>query len=91
MTAAEKPPLVIEWGKAVILLAVVVSATVLAVIGVVSGDAAIGVLLIILGYVAGNGRVAARQHLPSPLIGVQPEPDDGRRSQPPIDPTVSRP
>lgn len=65
----------IDWGKLIVLLAALGSTTALAVAGVIDGEPVVGLLTLVVGYVAGNGNLAARGKPPSPLVSrvVRPE------------------
>lgn len=57
-----------DWGKLALLMTAILSATLLAIVGKVSGEAAIGVTLYVAGYVTGNGVLARRRQAPSTVL-----------------------
>lgn len=57
-----------DYGKLLVMLAVIVSVTVLALADKVSGNTAAAAVIGVLGYVAGNGVTALRRQPPSPVV-----------------------
>lgn len=60
--------------KLLVLLVTIVGAVVLLALGRVSEAAGVGIITYALGYLSGNGRLAARGGRPEPTIGT-PAPD----------------
>lgn len=57
-----------DWGKFGVLLASIVAAGALAALDRVSGEAALGVIIYVSGYVTGNGVLARRRQAPSTVL-----------------------
>lgn len=57
-----------DHGKLIMLLAILVAVTVLALAGVLDADSVKLVLATELGYITGNGVLAKRKQTPSPVI-----------------------
>lgn len=70
-------PALNDWGKLVLLLTIVLASALLAGVGRISGEAALGVFLYVGGYVTGNGVLARKRQAPSTLLAPKLElPDD---------------
>lgn len=65
--------LYVDWGKLATLFMINVTTAVLAVLEVIDGGVATGVIMATLGYVVGNGRQAARGLSPQPVLGARPK------------------
>lgn len=57
-----------DYGKLIVILAILTAMTTLAAFGRVSADSAVAMYLVVLGYVTGNGVLALRRRPPSPLV-----------------------
>lgn len=62
-----------DWGKAGLLLACMASAVLLAVLGLIAGEAALGVIVYVAGYLTGNGVLARRREAPSTVLAPKLE------------------
>lgn len=60
--------MIADWGKLGLLAFIVLVTAVLGAIHVLDGAATMGVLLIILGYLTGNGVLARSKSAPSPVL-----------------------
>lgn len=68
MIAVSSSVTVNDWGKFALLLTAIAATTLLAAVGKVSGEAAVGVILYVSGYVTGNGVLARRRQAPSTVL-----------------------
>lgn len=62
-----------DLGKLGLLAGIVAAATLLAMVGRISGDAALGVLIYVAGYLTGNGVLARRRQAPSTALAPRLE------------------
>lgn len=62
----------VEWGKLLVLLCGIVGGVVLLVTGAVTESAGVGIIMAVLGYVTGNGRLASKGEQSVPAIGARP-------------------
>lgn len=67
----------VDWGKLVTFLLAIGASCALAIAGKIDGTAAMSVVLMITGYVCGNGRLAAKGGTPQPMIGRKPRTPGG--------------
>jgi len=58
----------IDWGKLVTFTASIIAVTVLAALGRLDGVVAVGVIFTVVGYTAGNGKLAVAGKPTQPMI-----------------------
>ena len=62
---------IVDVGKLVVIVTVIVSAAVLLAIGAISEAAGVGAIMGAMGYTFGNGRLAQKRRIPQPMIRRQ--------------------
>lgn len=64
-----------DYGKLILLTTAVVGAIVMMITHTVSETAGVGIIMAVVGYVTGNGRLATRGEQPSQLLTSQRQKD----------------
>lgn len=72
-TTADRPPVTVDVGKAVLLTALIGSATFLAAIDVLAAELVATMFVTILGYLLGNGVVALKGRRGLGLVTAHPD------------------
>lgn len=66
----------IDWGKVIVILAIVGCLTTLGALEVISGDFVQSAITLILGVVIGNGKTIASKEAPGPIVSARTPPPE---------------